>query len=395
LKILSFLLIFITSVPGFTQGFRYAIVDGNNGFAFDVYALKAANEKSNVFLSPFSASAALAMTYEGARGNTATQMMHALRFVENKKTLHQEFSALMKSLQTRDSVLLISNALWGQDNYAFEEEFLSTTKKYYGSGLLPLDFINQSNESRLVINNAVEQQTKNKIKDLLPEGSIGGVTRLVLTNAIYFKASWAKKFDEKLTKSEDFFLTKDKPVKAPFMEQKGYCDFFSNEIVSMISLPYLNGKFSMLILLPENSIEDLEKYLVVENYSDWTGKLQNFEIEKIQIPKFRIEQETDLVPILKGLGMTDAFKEVGADFTGIAQTGPLHISGIFHKTFVEVNEEGTEAAAATAVAVVTRSMPSKKDAFIANRPFVFIIRDNATNSILFIGRVMEPGDFRN
>jgi serine protease inhibitor len=367
------------------------ITQGNNAFALDFYSQWNKHADKNIVLSPFSISAAIGMTYPGARNITADQMKVAMRFRGDLMQQNQEFHSLMMSINAAGSPMVISNTLWMQKGFKIQQEFLELNSKYFGSGFQQINFTGAPDSSRVAINASIEKQTSDKIKNLLPGGSINSLTRLVLTNAIHFKDSWAIPFDKKQTKDGDFFVSPGKPVKTTFMSmQNAMFNFFENHKVTIVELPYSNGKYSMLFLLPKGDADVLEKSLNSEVYSSWNFEPGRF--RNLQLPKFKIDHEVNPVDILKSFGMTNAFQEGKADFSGISKDAKLFISGIFHKAFIEVNEVGTEAAAATAVVAQTESVivPKKELDFIANKPFLFILRDRMTNSILFIGKVKDP-----
>ena len=387
LKTFCHILAFLVPVMSQAQLREYRIVEGNNQFALELYYTQS-TQKSNIFLSPISISSALAMLYDGARDSTAAQMKETLHFLNDKQKLHQEFSQLMQGFTKTDSSLVIANAIWGQEGFSIDEEFFNTNKKYYGAGLVTLDFT-KTVESRKKINDWVELKTHNKIKDLIPVGGVTSDTRLFLTNAIYFKSNWQMPFNPQNTKDADFTTNEKKQIKTSFMNHQGYFNYTTNEFVSMLELLYTGGKYSMLILLPKSNLEDLETYFSIENYNSWVENLSGHDIQLISIPKFKFEKSIELKPTLSSLGIKDAFMEGSANFSGISKAH-LFISNVYHKAFIDVNEQGTEAAAATAVGAVTRGALVSIKEFIANRPFIFIIRDRETNSIIFIGRILNP-----
>jgi serpin B len=370
---------------------QLGIAENNNAFAVEFFLQWCKQTDKNIVISPFSISATLGMTYPGARNATAAQMKTALHFHSNAEQQSHEFHTLLTSINTAGSPMVIANTLWMQKGFGVEQSFLKVNSKYFDSNFRQVDFIEAPDSSRMAINELIEKQTRDKIKNLLPPGSINPMTRLVLTNAISFKDLWATSFDPKKTKDRDFFVSPAKPVKAKFMElQNVTLNVFENDLVTILELPYKNAKFSMLVLLPKSSVDIFEKSFTASAYRSWNiapGKLRT-----IQLPRFKINHEAQPVEILKQFGMTNAFHEGRADFSGISNEAKLFISGIFHKAFIEVNEEGTEAAAATAVVAQTESIeePQKEFDFIANKPFLFVLRDRTTNSILFIGKVKDP-----
>jgi len=333
------------------------------------------------------------MAYAGARGTTEKQMRAVLHFTLEQKTLHETFAKLIetqKKLSSDKCTLHIANALWGQEGYRFLEEFLALTGKY-GAGLQRVNFQN-SEEARKTINAWVEEQTRQKIKDLIPQGGITGDTRLVLTNAIYFKGDWLHKFDKADTKEEAFRVSARKTVQVPMMWAGGLrLKYIDGGTFSAVELPYRGEDLSMVIFLPKeiDGLPDFEKNLTGENLQRWLSDMRQEEIGPLAIPRFKIDSGSlTLKKVLEKMGMKDAFSRA-ADFSGMDGTKTLFIWDALHKAFVEVNEEGTEAAAATAIVMKQKGVrPATR--FVADHPFFFVIRENATGSILFMGRLTEP-----
>jgi serine protease inhibitor len=376
-----------------------AIAGGINDFAFNLYgrikdALAIKNAEGNLFFSPYSISTALAMTYTGARGATASEMAEVLCFpFTDIEKIASGFGSLQKQLQadpkTSGYQLSVANALWGQKGYSFLPAFIDLNKKYFGSGLTELDFA-QSEAARKTINTWIEKQTKEKIKDLITPGSIDAMTRLVLTNAIYFKGDWASKFKTENTKEANFNVTADKAVKVQMMYQKADYQYGANDDMQVLQMPYKGDELSMLILLPKKAVlEKIESELNAKNLQSYLSLLHKQEIE-VSLPKFKMTCGTvELKGILAQMGMKEAFSDA-ADFSGMSGKKDLLISNVMHKAFVEVNEEGTEAAAATAVGMRLTAVLAEPLIFRADRPFIFMIRDNRSQSILFMGRVVNP-----
>lgn len=365
-----------------------SVVTANNQFALDLYS-KLKGEGGNVFFSPYSISTALAMTYEGARGQTAEEMKEVFYFPDSD-FMRPSFAKIYNLINKEDKKykLHTANALWAQQDYAFLPEYLGLVGQYYGGKTTNLDFVTKTEESRKIINDWVEEKTNNKIKDLIPPGAINAMTRLVLTNAIYFKGTWVKQFDKKNTREWDFRISPDKIVKAQMMslqdEEFNYAD---TEKLQILEMPYDGEELSMLILLPkEDDIESLEESLNAEKLNELRNMLTKQEVD-VYIPKFTFETKYFMVPTLKEMGMPTAFS-ANADFSGMDGTRNLFISNVIHQAFVEVNEEGTEAAAATAVIVALTAMPTNM--FIADHPFIFIIQERETGNILFLGKVVNP-----
>jgi len=366
------------------------VVSGNNQFAFDMY--KELSSDENLFISPWSISTALAMTYEGARGQTADEMVQTLHLMEDDSVRRSGFASLYNTLNTKDAEYQLStaNALWAEQTYAFLPDYLDTVKKFYGGKTTNLDFIGASEESRKTINTWVEDQTQDKIKDLIPKGVITPLTTLVLTNAIYFKGDWVLEFDKEKT-SKQGFRTGSGTVEADMMMltgDKAEFKYTETDDLQMIELPYKGDKLSMLVLLPnEDDISSLEKSLSAEKLNELRDELQEQRVD-VYLPKFKFETKYFLCEALKAMGMPAAFSPGGADFSGMDGTRNLFISKVIHQAFVDVNEEGTEAAAATAV-VMDRAI-MQNAVFRADHPFIFIIQEKETGSILFLGKVADP-----
>jgi len=385
------------------------VVEGNNRFALALYA-KLREQRGNLFFSPYSISAALAMTYAGARGETEAQMAKVLHFptvlaekgppssaerkVCDQERFHSAFGAIIKDLNAKGEKgnyeLSVANALWGQKGYGFLAEFLELIEAKYGGKLNEVDFITATEAARRTINIWVEKETKDKIKNLIQKGVLTPLTRLVLTNAIYFKGNWARQFKKKNTKEAAFTLLNGEKVDSPMMNQTADFKYMQARYFQALELPYIDEELSMIIFLPKkfDGLRDFEKTLTTENLSKWLARLRKRKVV-VSVPKFKETCQFRLADVLKSMGMTDAFLGK-ADFSGMNGKRDLFISAVIHKAFVDVNEEGTEAAAATAVVGVTAVRPEEIPVFRADHPFLFLIRDNDSGSILFIGRMMNP-----
>jgi serpin B len=373
-------------------------VEGNSAFAFDLYQYLR-DEDGNLFYSPFSISLALAMTYAGARGETEEQMAETLQFLLSQEKLHPAFNALDLLLASRGESaegkddkgfrLNIVNAIWGQKDYEFLAEFLDVLAENYDAGLRLLDFINAPEESRITINDWVSEQTEGRIKDLIPQGAIDALTRLVLTNAIYFNAAWLNPFEENLTDDAAFHLLGGGEVTVPMMRQTESFGYAEGEGYQTVELLYDGGELSMVILLPEMGRFEAFEDSLDSDYVDSILSGVDYGQVALTMPKFEFESEFGLVDTLDNMGMPAAFS-AQADFSGMNGTRDLAITDILHKAFVSVDEAGTEAAAATAVIVGETAMPGEPVEVTVDRPFVFLIRDIKTDSILFVGRVMNP-----
>jgi serpin B len=383
-----------------------AVVKAGNNFAFDLYA-RLSSQQGNLFFSPHSISTAMAMVYAGARGKTEAQMAQVLHLDDElcgpcplkaqceKKLIHSAYGAILTDLNEQGKKgnyqLSIANALWAQKGYGFLKDYLELIETNYGGGLNEVNFIGEAEAVRQRINNWVEKQTNNKIKDLIAKGVLNTMTRLVLTNAIYFKGNWASQFDEAKTRPQPFTLAGGDKVQVPMMNQTAEFKYTEQKDFQGLQLGYVEDELSMTILLPgENlGLAEFEKKLTAENLASWSAGFVKRQV-RVSIPKFKQLSQFSLKGILRSMGMTDAFS-TDADFSGINGKRDLFISAVIHKAFVDVNEEGTEAAAATAVTMrVTAVQPKSIPVFRADRPFLLIIRDNQSGNILFLGRVMHP-----
>jgi serpin B len=372
-----------------------AVVKGNDQFAFDLYA-RLRDQPGNLFLSPYSISDALAMTSLGARGETAAQMAKVLHFPPDGARVHPAFAALVRKIngteKQRGYQLRVADALWGQKDYGFLPEFLRQTQEFYGAGLREVNFAGDPEGARRTINAWVEEQTQNRIKDLVGPGAITRATGLVLTNAIYFKANWEHPFSERATRSEQFTLAADKTVNVPLMHQTAEFSYFDGGTFQALELPYQTGDLSMVVLLPRaaDGLPGLESALTAERLEDCLSKLRPHQVE-VSLPKFRTTCAFELKDTLSAMGMDLPFSR-RADFSGMTEKERLFLSAVIHKAFVEVDEKGTEAAAATAVVITRAALPAPRPrvVFRADHPFVFLLRDRQTGSILFLGRLSNP-----
>jgi serpin B len=374
-----------------------AIVNANNRFAFELYAKF--NEKSkaeNIFFSPYSIMAALTMTYEGARGQTAEEIRSVLHIPDDAVLRRSNFAKIINTINGKDRKYLLStaNALWLQNDYKLLPDYTTTVEKYYGGKVTNLDFIGQSEKSRKTINAWVEDQTNKKIKDLIPPGVLNALTRLILTNAIYFKGNWMKKFDKKNTMEEDFHAGSGQSVKAMMMRLTGEAAKFyygENDDIQILEMIYEGEDLSMVLLLPkEDKLDAIEGSISAEKWTEWKGLLSERRVD-VFIPKFKFETGYSMVDALTQMGMPSAFEDGVADFSGIDGSKSLVIQNVIHKAFIDVNEEGTEAAAATAIIFGTTSVPPPTPVFRADHPFIFFIQQRDTGNILFMGRVSDPG----
>ncbi|GAK58509.1 proteinase inhibitor I4, serpin [Candidatus Vecturithrix granuli] len=371
------------------------LVEGNNRFALQLYQ-KLRTPDGNLFFSPYSISSAIAMTYAGARGETATQMAETFHFQLEQDALHLAFANLATQFQnvqeSGNVVFKIANALWIQEDFDLLDAFLDVVKEYYQAGLFQVNFQEAYENVRADINAWVAEQTNQKIKDLLAPGTLSNLTRLVLTNAIYFKGDWAAQFDKEETQEESFWLNPEKETKLLMMHRKDSFKYAEDERIQVLQLPYAGEEISMVVLLPrtKDGLVEMETQLTFEDLIRWIDQSSLREVE-VFLPKFTLTSQFSLSDTLKAMGMCTAFSEQ-ADFSGMEASKSLSISDVIHKAFVEVNEEGTEVAAATAVIIGVTSVaePQPIPVFRADHPFLFLIRDNQSGSILFIGKIMNP-----
>jgi serpin B len=422
-------LIFILFIPGLSPCSEPApnndtAAKAVNSFGVDLYQ-QVRQAEGNLIFSPYSISMCLAMTYEGARGNTESQMAKALHIGLGQDKAGQAFSALNAQVLSsgRANVELnIANALWAEKSYTFRKEYLESVLSYYvqsgsrpsripvigrlvesvGSkhqeGVRQMDFIGAPEPARNTINGWVEDQTKNKIKDLLPPRSINQDTRLVLSNAIYFKGFWELQFKKTATKDEPFYSLNGKDVKVPMMRQTESFGYMEESDLQALEMPYKGGELAMIVLLPsrQSRFEEFEQSLTTDKLDQLIGPHRWRKVE-VYLPGFKMTSDLSLKNKLEALGITDAFTPKVADFSGMTESKDpldrLYISEGYHKAFVETNEEGTEAAAATAVVMTREGMmqkPVKIPIFRADHPFVFIILHRPSKCILFMGRVTRP-----
>uniref|UniRef100_A0A3Q2CIU0 Serpin B6 n=1 Tax=Cyprinodon variegatus TaxID=28743 RepID=A0A3Q2CIU0_CYPVA len=395
------------------------------------------NSTANIFFSPFSISAALAMLMMGARGNTASQISEVVfkcfpllssffryftlissLFIERLFTssgllcpqcleiqdcqndVHNLFSKLLGKLNQPGAPfdLSVANRLYGDQSYSFLQEFLTETRSYYNSEMESVDFRTSFEEARVKINSWVEEQTKGKIKDVVPQNMVDNSARIILVNALYFKGYWHKQFLRDDTSTREFRLNKrtTKPVEMMTQESKFHFNFISEVSCKILEMPYRGEEMSMIILLPKDitdnttGLEQLEEHLTYEKLNKWThpSKMRRRKIS-VSLPRFKVEENYDLDKVLSRMGMVDAFDETKCDFSGMSGNKELFLSKVSHKAFVEVNEEGTEAAAASNAEGIYYGF-SDSASFYADHPFLFFIRHNPTLSILFAGRFCSP-----
>jgi serpin B len=373
-------------------------VAGNHAFALDLLQALSEAEDGNLFYSPYSISIALAMTYAGARGETEREMAQTLHFILPQDRLHPAFNALDQALASRGKSgsgeenrfqLNMANAIWGQVGYEFLSEFLDVLAENYGAGLRLLDFGADPEAARQVVNEWISDETEEKIEDMIPQGVLDAATRLVLANAIYFNAQWAHPFQEASTHNGLFQLLDGEQVEVPMMSQNETYRYAEGSGYQVVELPYVGNEVSMVIFLPEKGhFEDFERSLDAQKLEQVLAGLEPRAVA-LSMPKFEYESSFSLSEQLIGMGMPSAFGG-GADFSGMDGSLQLCIKEVLHKAFVSVDEIGTEAAAATVVVLVEKGIPESEVEMAIDHPFIFMIRDMETGTILFVGRVINP-----
>ncbi len=374
------------------QGYKTQ-VENNNKFSFELFS-KVSNLNENLFISPFSVSSALAMTYEGAKGKTRKEMAKTLHFPEKNELVNKNFQQLLKEVQSDRSkhyTLSLTNSLWAQKGYEFLHSFFTSVEKYFFAQLNEVDFKNEAEreQARKKINAYVAKKTNNKIKELIEKRTLDRESKLVLINTVYFLSEWDKAFNAKATKSKDFFGISGSEKK-DFMHKASYMKYAKSENFEMLEIPYKDKRASMFVLLPNKGI-DFAKWQASLNYEVFASAYKKAEARKVKLrlPKFKTEYKNDLAKVLAASGMKQAFSG-RADFRGMTCKRELSIDKVIHQTFINVDEAGTEAAAATAVTMrKTSSHNPNTIVFDANRPFVYLIKENKTGSILFMGQLIK------
>ena len=392
------------------------IIEGHNTFALDLYAQLARIDKVNLFFSPHSIYTALCMTYLGARGKTAQEMADVLCMDLNPEQITVLSEGIIQRLKNPQLVVLeenvggelrekkvsayqlcVANALWAGREFPFREDYISLVRKRFYAELMELDFVSDPESGRQIINGWIESKTNQKIKEFLPPGIIQNDTRLILTNAIYFMSNWAKTFEKQMTKDLSFTLIDKTKVKCPQMFQKDRFGYMETETFQGLYLPYKGHDLEMVIFLPKNAngLPELENKINIKNLNEWMGKFKHHKVE-VTLPKFEFSYSINLGGVLQAMGMKQAFTWPGADFSGMTTNPELVISIVLHKAFLAVDEEGTEAVAATAVIMPVGASPMrfrkeiKPKIFKADRPFLFIIRHQKTGAVIFMGRLLNP-----
>ncbi len=400
------------------------LVNGNSAFAFDLYQVLGMQE-GNLFYSPHSISLGLSMVYAGARGQTERQMADVLHFLLLQDKLHPAFNSLSLALDSRGESgqddadrenaskrqgvnlfpkrerdqgfrLSIVNAVWGQQDHDFLEPFLDVLAENYGAGVRPADFRAAPEETRTEINDWVAASTENRIKDLVPSDVITPLTRMVLVNAIYFKAAWSYPFNESNTRNRPFHLLDGGSTDVPMMKTQEDFGYAAADGYQAVDLPYVGHELSMTIMLPDKGrFKEFESSLDASLVDRIIADLEEYHVE-LELPKFEFESKFRLSEPLRSIGMSDAFNTKASDFSGMdgrsclaGDDECLYLREVIHQSFVSVDEAGTEAAAATAAVMATESAPPQWVKVVVDRPFIFLIRDRATEAILFVGRVEE------
>ena len=387
------------------------LVAGNTAFAVDLLdQLVHESPETNLFVSPYSISVALAMTYAGAREKTATQMAEAMHYRLEQNRLHPAFDTLAQQIEDAESgdedtetregetpfQLTTANSLWGLKGYPYRESFLDKIAANYGAGLRLVDFVDDPEGARKRINEWVAGQTNEKIEDLLPKGALSTLTRLVLANAIYFKANWESTFSKAVTEDGSFTALDGSTSSVPMMTQQESFPYAKRDGHQLIELPYVGGQVGMIIILPpDGKFEQFERSLTAEQLTQWVNALES-QSGEITLPRFSYESKFRLSKVLKALGMPIAFDPQKANFGEMANLQKanenLYISDVFHKSHIAVDEQGTEAAAATGVVMDAASASANLFEMTADRPFLFLIRERESGSVLFLGRVVDASE---
>jgi serine protease inhibitor len=379
--------------PSNSANMKSNLAAASNAFGFDLFQqLRRQEANKNVFFSPLSVTVALAMTYNGAAGETKNAMARALKIEGmNHAELNRASADLLKALKSSDPKieLAIANSLWARGGMRFNEDFLARNRQFYGAEISTLDF--NSPQSAAAINRWVSASTKGKISQIIDK--IDPQQVMFLINAVYFKGQWQKRFEKTLTKELPFHLPGGRQQPTPMMAQSGNYPYHRGDKFQAVSLPYGNGGVSLYLFLPdrESSLDEFLKGFSFQKWEEWVNNFKDTPGD-VQLPRFKLDYEKTLNDSLKAVGMGVAFNQREADFSGIRPERDLYISEVKHKAVVEVNEEGTEASAATSVGIAVTSVqqPRERFTFVADRPFLMAIRDSQTGAILFMGAVMDP-----
>jgi serine protease inhibitor len=383
--------------PSTSAADQAEVVSGSNAFAVDLYA-QLSKQPGNLFFSPESISTAFGMAYAGARGQTATEMKQVLHFTLPPEKLHPAMGALLAAMnaQHKGYELRVADALWAQQDASFEANYLKLVQSDYAAGFHRVNFKLSPEDVRATINAWVEKQTNDKIKDLIGPGALNPATRLVLTNAIYFKGTWQDQFDKEATQKEEFHQSAAQWVMTPMMHRTGGYRYYDGGTFQALELPYGGNEISMVVLLPKQTdgLAALEQTFTSSSARDWIQKLEPTDKVILTLPRFTMTQQFELSSTLSEMGMAQAFSSA-ADFSGMTGKPDFAISAAIHKAFIDVDEQGTEAAAATAVVMYATAMQQRFPepppiVFRADHPFLFILLDTKSGSMLFLGRVADP-----
>ncbi len=399
----------IANETGWTEEGVESVVNANNQFAFKLYSEYSKTSNENIFFSPYSISTAVGMAYEGAKGETASEIQSVFQFPQDEDTRRPAFAKIQNTINhgSDQYELYSANALWAEKSYPFKKDYFKVIEDRYAGKATNMDFNNTPEQSRVTINKWIEEKTKDKIKSPIPSGSITSDTGLVITNAIYLKGTWVKQFDKSKTKPTPFRVNSEKEIEVQMMRPTEDADFnyAETEDLQILEMPYKGDEVSMIVLLPkgkreeysgryfpinlteEESLAKLEESLSAEKFQEWRGMLKETEL-MVYMPKFEFETRYKLNDDLKKMGMSSAFEFGKADFSGMDGTKYLYISEALHQAYVKVDEEGTEATASTQLIMMIGAAMTPE--FRADHPFIFIIQQRETGNILFIGKVVDP-----
>jgi serpin B len=377
-----------------------AVADGNNAFGAQLLGHLSRTGSGNLFFSPFSINSALAMTYNGARGQTATQMGHVLHSTLGASRMNAAFAAISSELADNSMAggeqvydVSLANAIWAQDGFAISNDFIQAVEQNFGAKVQQADFTNPAQVAD-DINNWVSDKTADNIQNLISPDALTPRTRLVLVNAIYFKGNWANAFDASMTVDESFHLNATSKVTVAMMNQEETISYMEDNQLQIAEFPYVGNNLSMVVLLPRagHGLGVVQNGLMAGKLNQWLGKMSPMDV-MASLPKFKLQSQFELAAALSGMGMSTAFSR-RADFSGISTAAPLQISRVIHKAIVDVNETGTTAAAATGmvISIAAAMLNPPWVVFRADHPFIFLIRDRVSGAILFMGRVTNPSD---
>lgn len=371
------------------------LVEADNTFGLEIFQkIREESTKENIMISPLSISIALAMTYNGANGDTKAEMENVLHLNGlTPEEINFSYQSLILALQSLDEdvVFKIANAIFYTTDFSVKPDFIQTNKTYYDAEIEQLDFL--SPEALETINGWVAEKTNNKIQKIIEQ--LSPMDRMILLNAIYFNGIWSTRFDENGTKLRDFRKSDGTVLSIPTMNKEEKLDYTSNDLFEAVKMPYGNGQYNMIVMLPANNknLQNIIDEFSVDKWKSWNGSFETKEHVEVTMPRFKFAFDFELKNILKSMGMPKAFNPLEANFSGISNDGDLHISSVIHKSYIDVNENGTEAAAVTAVTIsVTSAGPgdNQKIYFTVDKPFVFAITEKDTEAILFIGEVQNP-----